>query len=70
MRKKVIKVSKEVADTIDGIFDRLEKGKPVLESKETKDDKYYIYISDKQLKNIFGLTDEEIKDLHKKTKNS
>lgn len=42
MRKKVIKVSKEVTDTIDGIFDRLEKGKPVLEPKETKDETVYI----------------------------
>ena len=68
MRKKVIKVNKEVEEAIDKIFDRLEKGKSVLETKQDKDDKYYIYISDKQLKNIFGFTDEEIKDLHKKAK--
>ena len=58
MKKKVIKVNKEVEEAIDKIFDRLEKGKSVLETKQDKDDKYYIYISDKQLKNIFGFTDE------------
>ena len=68
MRKKVIKVNKEVEEAIDKIFDRLEKGKSVLETKQDKDDKWYIHFTDKQLKKMFDLTDEEIKDLHKKAK--
>lgn len=68
MKKKVIKVNKEVEKAIDKIFDRLEKGKSVLETKQDKDDKWYIHFTDKQLKELFDFTDEEIKDLHKKAK--
>ena len=36
--------------------------------KEKKKDNYYIPFPDRKLKSIFGLTDEEIEELHKVSK--
>ena len=52
----------EVADEV---FDRLEKGLSCLDKKIDNDDNWYIFFTDRQLKNIFGFTDEEIENLHK-----
>lgn len=38
-------------------------------AKKIKDN-YYIFITDKQLKEVYGFTDEEIEELHKVSKTS
>ena len=55
----------EVADEV---FDRLEKGLSCLDKKMDNDEDWYIFFTDKQLKDFFGFTDEEIKNLHKNKK--
>lgn len=55
----------EVADEV---FDRLEKGLSCLDEKIDNDDNWYIFFTDKQLKDFFGFTDEEIEEMHKQNK--
>lgn len=63
MRKK-----EKLIEVTDEIFDRLEKGQSCFKEREVQNDEWYIFFTDKQLKNIFGFTDKEIKNLHKKQK--
>ena len=53
-------------EVVDEVFDRLEKGLSCLDEKIDNDDNWYIFFTDKQLKDFFGFTDEEIEEMHKK----
>ena len=64
------KIKKEkLIEAIDEIFDRLEKGLSCIDKKiDNNDETWGLFFTNKQLKNIFGFTDKEIKNLHKKQK--
>lgn len=62
MRKKTKSENKITIEQIESVFKHLKK-----EAKNI-DGIWYIYVTDKQLKEVYGFTDEEIKDLHKKQK--
>lgn len=53
-------------DKIESAFKKLRKQGRKNEKK--KDDKWYIFFTDKQLKEIFGFTDEELKKMGKNKK--
>ena len=61
-----LKESKEKTITIndiENVFKRFKK-----QAKKNDKGDYYIFISDKKLKSIYGFTDEEIEELHKSSK--
>lgn len=63
---KFVEVDDETFDKLESAFNSLrEQGR---KNEQDKDDKWYIHFTDKQLKELFDLTDEEIKNLHKKQK--
>ena len=71
--KKLYKKTKNVkfVEVSDKIFDRLEKGLSCIDKKiDNNDETWGLFFTDKQLKNIFGFTDEEIENLHKNKKNT
>lgn len=63
---KTITVSDEVMDNLENAFKKFKK--EVRENEKKKDDKWYIFFTDKQLKEIFGFTDEELKKMGKNKK--
>lgn len=59
-----MKKSKTITiNDIENAFKRFKK-----EAKKNDKGDYYIFISDKKLKSIFGFTDEEIETFHKSSK--
>ena len=67
--KKLYKGTKNdvrFVEVADEVFDRLKKGLSCLDEKIDNDDNWYIFFTDKQLKDFFGFIDEEIEEMHKK----
>lgn len=64
-KPKTITVSDEVMDNLENAFKKLLKEGI---KNEKKNDNYYVVFPDSKLKSIFGLTDEEIEELHKSSK--
>lgn len=63
---KTITVSDEVMDNLENAFKKLRK--EGIKNEKRKNKKWYFPIPDRKLKSIFGLTDEEIEELHKNSK--
>ena len=61
-----LRKSKEKIVTIGDIENAFKRFKRQAKKNDKGD--YYIFISDKKLKSIFGFTDEEIEELHKSSK--
>ena len=61
-----LKESKEKTITINDIENAFKRFKKQAKKNDKGD--YYIFISDRKLKSIFGFTDEEIEELHKSSK--
>ena len=65
-KPKTITVSDEVTDNLESAFkSSREQG---IRNEKRKDKKWYFPIPDRKIKSIFGLTDEEIEELHKNSK--
>lgn len=60
------KKEQKIIKTINKMFDRLEKGQSCFKEREIQNDEWCIFFTDKQLKQVFNLTDREIENLHSK----
>ena len=60
---KTITVSDEVMDNLENAFKKLRK-QGMENEKNTKNEKYFVPFSNKQLKDVFGLTDRQILKIH------
>lgn len=63
MKERIKYVDEKILDKIENIFKKIQKRGRENE-KNTKNEKYFVPFSNKQLKDVFGLTDKQILKIH------